>query len=611
MLIGEYGREHFANVAAYLARIGLSSSYLPSLSIVPTKIDGVGSKAFAEARLSAGNGLDTTAVFFFYLDADSKLTKMDIFTDGPTIKYNDFPAFQAAGYAAPPPPPLPAGRCSFPFTACTMFGLPSNTPTELANIANIQAQFEAFASASVQGFDPYFATWHAPDHANITTGGSIGHNDHLTSAPAYVQYIVANSGVVVNFAYDIDEIDAAGDRVYLKGHYTADNVDSYFTWAYDMDPAGSGLSVNALNLNDGIANRNGSPRVVKEHYNVAAARASLDAFSNGARPSHRMTRRLNSTLTCALKLTGDVPGSLAIQLDPSDTPIMVIDQYGHSCCTCRRARVSQPSISHRRFVYRSGGAPKLTVVPDSSRRSFCALHSGARLRARRVRRGARLAPDTLPSALRFPSGLLSTHSHLCVAARVQAGDKVVVTLRLLTDNGINCINYFVFDFEPNSLTSKIKSASLFADSLAIKYNDLALWESAGYSAPPPPPLPASTCRIPFSSACSFGSPSNTPAELANIATALDSWDTFLLVRTQGPAPFFAAFLDPANVNVTFNVATGQFHFSTALDFLQFTANALGYFTNLAFFIDDVDAVVRCPTPNLRRLATSILSLQLS
>jgi len=36
--------------------------------------------------------------------------------------------------------------------------LPSNTPTELANIANIQAQFEAFASASVQGFDPYFAT---------------------------------------------------------------------------------------------------------------------------------------------------------------------------------------------------------------------------------------------------------------------------------------------------------------------------------------------------------------------------------------------------------------------------------------------------------------------
>ena len=84
----------------------------------------------------------------------------------------------------------------------------------------------------------------------------------------------------------------------------------------------------------------------------------------------------------------------------------------------------------------------------------------------------------------------------------------------------------------------------------LKYNDPAAFEAieymAGVALPEPPPLPPPVCTPPFS-ACSFGSPSNTAAELANIAAWLAVVDSFLAIDPADPATvatFLGGFLEP-------------------------------------------------------------------
>ena len=103
------------------------------------------------------------------------------------------------------------------------------------------------------------------------------------------------------------------------------------------------------------------------------------------------------------------------------------------------------------------------------------------------------------------------------------------------------------------LTFKYVFHSVYDQGYTVKHNDLAVYEAAlvaspGYPFPEPPPLPPPVCTPPFS-ACSFGSPSNTAAELANIAAWLAVADSFVALDPADPttvATFLGGFLEPVS-----------------------------------------------------------------
>jgi len=108
----------------------------------------------------------------------------------------------------------------------------------------------------------------------------------------------------------------------------------------------------------------------------------------------------------------------------------------------------------------------------------------------------------------------------------------------------------------------------------LKYNDPAAFEAieymAGVALPEPPPLPPAVCTPPFS-ACSFGSPSNTAAELANIAAWLAAADSHFAVDPADPttvATFLGKFLEPFSGTRRGSYIGGHVETGSALEYLN-------------------------------------------
>lgn len=89
-------------------------------------------------------------------------------------------------------------------------------------------------------------------------------------------------------------------------------------------------------------------------------------------------------------------------------------------------------------------------------------------------------------------------------------------------------------------------------------------------------------------------PSNTPAELANIATVKEGFTGFILgALGQGFDLFFSKYLDPENTAFDYKSTVGTIHFTSMSTYLQwFSANA--WVDNPVFFIDEIDAKVCAP-----------------
>ena len=125
------------------------------------------------------------------------------------------------------------------------------------------------------------------------------------------------------------------------------------------------------------------------------------------------------------------------------------------------------------------------------------------------------------------------------------------------------------------LTFKFVSQTVYDQGYTVKHNNLAVYEAAivaspGYPFPDPPPLPPPVCTYPFS-ACSFGSPSNTAAELANIAAWLAVADSFVAIDPADPttvATFLGGFLEPVSGTRRSGFYGGYHEVSSALEFLN-------------------------------------------
>ena len=85
-------------------------------------------------------------------------------------------------------------------------------------------------------------------------------------------------------------------------------------------------------------------------------------------------------------------------------------------------------------------------------------------------------------------------------------------------------------------------------------------------------------------------PSNTPAELANIANTKEGYTGFILgALGQGFDLFLSKFLDPENTAFDYKSTIGTIHFTSMSTFLQWNSA-----NNPVFFIDGIDAKVCAP-----------------
>ena len=114
------------------------------------------------------------------------------------------------------------------------------------------------------------------------------------------------------------------------------------------------------------------------------------------------------------------------------------------------------------------------------------------------------------------------------------------------------------------LTFKSTGSTNYDQGYTVKHNNLAVYEAAlvaspGYPFPDPPPLPPPVCTPPFS-ACSFGSPSNTAAELANIVAALAVSDSLVALDPADPttvATFLGGWREPVSITRRSGALTAQ------------------------------------------------------
>ena len=149
---GEFGREHYPNFLAWLERVVQIQTYVHGpVGHGDVEIDAKDNTVFATTSFVSAWGLYIPNVLYVYhFDplGSGKAVSQELYFDGPTAKYRNYTGFQAwlaDGFVPPEPPPLPAAPCQFSpvpplgFTGCTMFGSPSNTPAELANIEGVLA----------------------------------------------------------------------------------------------------------------------------------------------------------------------------------------------------------------------------------------------------------------------------------------------------------------------------------------------------------------------------------------------------------------------------------------------------------------------------------------
>ena len=164
---------------------------------------------------------------------------------------------------------------------------------------------------------------------------------------------------------------------------------------------------------------------------------------------------------------------------------------------------------------------------------------------------------------------------------------------------------YVYQFDPLG-SGKAVSQELYFDGPTAKYRNYTsfqAWLADGFVPPEPPPLPAAPCqfsRVPplgyMGCTSMFGSPSNTPAELANIEANLAAFTNFILfLGTQNPSflnSWLASLVDPSNVNIADQGTLGMHYFTTASDLLQWYATNSGFaLSRLSFAFESVVAVV--------------------
>ena len=92
-------------------------------------------------------------------------------------------------------------------------------------------------------------------------------------------------------------------------------------------------------------------------------------------------------------------------------------------------------------------------------------------------------------------------------------------------------------------------------------------------------------------ACSFGSPSNTAAELANIAAWLAVADSFNAIDPADPttvATFLGGFLEPVSGTRRTGFYGGYHEVSSALEYLTVASAEAGCFAASGFFALGVD-----------------------
>ena len=163
---------------------------------------------------------------------------------------------------------------------------------------------------------------------------------------------------------------------------------------------------------------------------------------------------------------------------------------------------------------------------------------------------------------------------------------------------------YVYQFDPLG-SGKAVSQELYFDGPTAKYRNYTgfqAWLADGFVPPEPPPIPAASCQLSpvpplgFTGCTMFGSPSNTPAELANIEGVLASVGNLLLfLGTQNPSflnSWLASFADPSNVNIAYQGTLGTQYFTTVSEYVQwfFTNSGFGL-SQLSFAIESVVAVV--------------------
>jgi len=185
-------------------------------------------------------------------------------------------------------------------------------------------------------------------------------------------------------------------------------------------------------------------------------------------------------------------------------------------------------------------------------------------------------------------------------------NSVFVTTSFVSAWGLYLPNVlYVYQFDPLG-SGKAVSQELYFDGPTAKYRNYTgfqAWLADGFVPPEPPPLPAAPCQfspvppLGFTHCTSmFASPSNTPAELANIEGVLAAFTTFLLfLGTQNPSllnTWLATFVDPSNVNIASQGTLGTQYFTTASEYVQWFSTNSGFgLSQLSFAIESVVAVV--------------------
>ena len=184
-------------------------------------------------------------------------------------------------------------------------------------------------------------------------------------------------------------------------------------------------------------------------------------------------------------------------------------------------------------------------------------------------------------------------------------DVVFVTAAFASAWGLYSPVVYVYHFDPLG-SGKAVSQEIFLDGPTAKYRNYTgfqAWLADGFVPPEPPPLPAAPCQLSLVpplgyTGCTsmFASPSNTPAELANIEGSLAAFTNFaLFAGTQNPSflnSWLASFADPSNVNIANQGTLGTQYFTTVSEYVQwFTTNSGFGLTQLSFAIESVVAVV--------------------
>jgi len=265
-----YGREHFPNGSAYLARFALTGSVYggpPSLELI--ELDAQDDRVFAKLHITAPAGFEWDVYQVIDMDpepaydvirgvTDFKFTVLNIYSQGYTQKHHDLATFEAIGYTPPVPAPLPAPFCTAPVSACS-FGSPTNTPAELANIAAFLAHVDNFFTlnpdepATVAAFlGRYNLSSPITRRSGFSTAQPSGYME-ISSGAEYLNILGADTACLLSpegggsFALGIDEVDAVGDTVFVKYRPTGAPIpgvhESYLFSVFHMDPAGSGLIV--------------------------------------------------------------------------------------------------------------------------------------------------------------------------------------------------------------------------------------------------------------------------------------------------------------------------------------------------------------------------------